>query len=88
MQVFGSKFYPVLADQLAGIGVAFCRPDLALRRGQRHFYADAAGARAHIPQRIAGAYGELRQHGGAHLLLSHRRFAAQERFIRQAGHTA
>ena len=45
-----------------------------------------AGSRADIPQGIAGAHRQLCQHGRAHLLLGHRRFAAQESFVRPARH--
>ena len=80
------EFSAVPADQLAGIGITLSGVDLARRGGQRHLHADAAGARAHVPQDIAGTHGQFGQYGGADLLLGHRRFAADEGFIRQAGH--
>ena len=88
MQVFGMEFSAVPADQLAGIGITLNGVDLARRGGQRHLHADAAGARAHVPQDVAGTHGQFGQYGGADLLLGHRRFAADEGFVRQAGYAA
>ena len=88
VQILHGKFCAVLANQLTRIGVTFSGINAALGRSQRHFHTDTAGARTHIPQGIVRAHGQLCQHGGADLLLGHRRFAAEKHFIRQAGGAA
>ena len=88
VQILHSKFCAVFAYQAAGFVIALGGIDLPGRGGQRQLNADTAGSRAHVPQDVSGAHGQLGQHRGAHLLLGHRRFAAEEGIIRQARHAA
>ena len=88
MQILHRKFCTVLTDKVTGFRVALHGADPARRGGQRQLHTDAAGARAHIPEGICGAHSQLGQRGSADLLLGHRRFAADERCIGQAGRAA
>ena len=88
MQILHRKFCAILTDKVTGFRVALHGADPARRGGQRQLHTDAAGARAHIPEGICGAHSQLGQRGSADLLLGHRRFAADERCIGQAGRAA
>ena len=88
VQILHRKFCAVLTDKVTGFRVALHGADPARRGGQRQLHTDAAGACAYIPEGICGAHSQLGQRGSADLLLGHRRFAADERCVGQAGRAA